>query len=81
MRSASAILDSGAPNATALESFLRHSRAISEMMRDHIYKEDRILFPLVARFLSGVRDAYLAREMEAFTGVAADGSQRLKSRF
>jgi hemerythrin-like domain-containing protein len=73
MRSASAILDSGETTASALEAFLQNARAISELMRDHIYKEDRILFPMVTRFLSGVRDAYLVREMETLTSTPAGG--------
>lgn len=67
MRLTSAALDSGASSAPVLETFWRHARAIAEQMKDHIYKEDRVLFPLVARFLSGVRDAYLLREMETFS--------------
>lgn len=34
------------------------------VLRDHIYKEDRILFPMVTRFLTPERDAQLLRQME-----------------
>jgi iron-sulfur cluster repair protein YtfE (RIC family) len=79
MRSASAILDSGGTNASALKVFMENVHAISDLMRDHIYKEDRILFPLVTRFLSGVRDAYLVRQMEALQETP-NGSSKVKSR-
>ncbi len=38
--------------------------AVITLLRDHIYKEDRILFPMVARFLSAERDSALLRQME-----------------
>lgn len=47
-----------------------------QIVRDHYYKEDRILFPMVARFLSPQPDAHLLEQMEAidrekdFTGGA-----------
>jgi hemerythrin-like domain-containing protein len=78
MRAASATLDSGMQDVASLEGFLDDARAISEMMRDHIYKEDRLLFPIVSRFLSGIRDAYLVREMEAFAAGAAAGCEEVR---
>jgi hemerythrin-like domain-containing protein len=61
------LLALGRSEAAIVEEFERVGRAIIQMTRDHIYKEDRILFPMVARFLSEERDAQLLREMEAIS--------------
>lgn len=39
------------------------------VLRDHFYKEDRILFPMVTRFLTPERDADLLRRMEQMAAV------------
>jgi hemerythrin-like domain-containing protein len=62
------LLALGRNNAANVEEFERVGRAIIQMTRDHIYKEDRILFPMVARFLSDERDGHLLMEMEAING-------------
>lgn len=49
------------------EDFVRASRGILQAQRDHFYKEERILFPMIARFLSPERDAHLLDQMEAMT--------------
>jgi iron-sulfur cluster repair protein YtfE (RIC family) len=64
LRTTSAAMAAWDATPATLQTFLQHGRTLAQLMRDHIYKEDRILFPMVARFLSGVRDAYLLREME-----------------
>ena len=38
------------------------------IFRDHVYKEENILFPMVARRLAPEKDADLFRRMEAITG-------------
>jgi hemerythrin-like domain-containing protein len=35
------------------------------LIQDHLYKENRVLFPMVARFLSPERDAALLERMRA----------------
>ena len=50
-----------------LEDFQRAGRKVLEVVRDHIYKEDRVLFPMVARFLSPELDAEILRRMEAIS--------------
>lgn len=55
----------GRSDAPLVEEFERVARNTIQMTRDHIYKEDRVLFPMVARFLSTDRDQYLLGEMEA----------------
>jgi iron-sulfur cluster repair protein YtfE (RIC family) len=47
-------------------------------LTNHIYKEERVLFPMVARFLPSDLDAHLLRQMEAMTpgrpaGTSPDG--------
>ncbi len=46
------------------EKLRRFGRAAIQRLRDHIYKEDRILFPLVAQYLSEERDEEIVRRME-----------------
>lgn len=46
------------------EDFRNSGLGVITLLRDHIYKEDRILFPMVSRFLSPERDAELLRRME-----------------
>ena len=58
------VLALGKTEPALLEEFERVARATVQLTRDHIYKEDRILFPMIARFLSPERDAFLLREME-----------------
>jgi len=42
-------------------------RQRSFKLRDYIYKEGMILFPMVARFLSPERDAQLLQQMKVIT--------------
>jgi len=51
-----------APNL--VQSFLRAARAFGQLLRDHIYKEDRVLFPMVARHLPAEQDAELLAAMQ-----------------
>jgi hemerythrin-like domain-containing protein len=48
----------------AIERLREYSDAMVRIVRDHIYKEDRVLFPMVARFLSVERDTHLLAQME-----------------
>lgn len=47
-----------------VQSFLRAGRAFGQLLRDHIYKEDRVLFPMVARHLPAEKDAALLAAMQ-----------------
>lgn len=58
-------LSKGASSPRLFEDFERCGRAAIRILRDHIYKEDHILFPMVARFLSPERDEHLLRQLEA----------------
>ncbi len=44
-------------------SFLQAGRSFGQLLRDHIYKEDRVLFPMVARYLPAEKDAELLAAM------------------
>ncbi len=54
------------------EEFQRSARATIRIMRDHIYKEDRVLFPLVARLLPPGVDEKLLERMESLQRSRAD---------
>lgn len=59
------MLSLGRSDAPLVDEFEQVARSTIQITRDHIYKEDRVLFPMVARFLSTERDEYLLAEMEA----------------
>ncbi|HET7842013.1 MAG TPA: hemerythrin domain-containing protein [Terriglobia bacterium] len=50
-----------------LRAFCQAGRSGAEALGDHFYKEDRVLFPMVARYLTPERDAELALRMEGIT--------------
>ncbi|MBI3405498.1 MAG: hemerythrin domain-containing protein [Acidobacteria bacterium] len=53
-----------ADDAEAQSKLRQFGSGMVRVLRDHIYKEDRILFPMVTRFLTPERDAELLRRME-----------------
>lgn len=54
----------GTCDTELLAKFQHYGAGMIRVLRDHIYKEDRILFPMVTRFLTPERDAELLRLME-----------------
>jgi len=56
-------------------SFHHIGSGMIRVLRDHFYKEDRILFPMVTRFLTPERDAELLRRMEAINDQEIDPNQ------
>lgn len=50
---------------SAAASFARAGHAIRQLVYDHLYKEDRVLYPMIARFLEPERDAHLLQQMQA----------------
>lgn len=61
------VLVSEPENRRARQSFLNAGHAILQLVYDHLYKEDRVLLPMVARFLSPERDAHLLQQMETLS--------------
>lgn len=57
------LLSAGEGDAQVCAEFERVGRAIIQGFRDHVYKEDRVLFPMIGRFLTPERDAYLLEQM------------------
>ncbi len=55
-------------DAESAQGLRLYGDALAQIARDHFYKEDRILFPMVARFLSPRRDEHLLAQMEAIDG-------------
>jgi len=68
----------GRGDAPLVEEFERVARSTIQITRDHIYKEDRVLFPMVARFLSTERDEYLLGEMEALAAAKEPVPQKTR---
>ena len=64
LQAGEALLQEKAP-ANALGDLERFGRRTIQLARDHIYKEDRVLFPMVTRFLSSDQDASLLAGLEA----------------
>jgi hemerythrin-like domain-containing protein len=58
-------LAEGKSSPQALEDFERSGRSAAEVLRDHMYKEERVLFPMVARYLTPERDAELLQKMQS----------------
>ena len=58
------LLMNGGNAPGTLEEFQRSGRRAAEVLKNHLYKEDRALFPMAARFLTPERDADLLRRME-----------------
>ena len=54
----------GMADTEVLAKLQHYGAGMTRVLRDHIYKEDRILFPMVTRFLTPERDAELLRRME-----------------
>lgn len=65
MQKAGELLAAGAATPEVAQKFLYYLRAIARTMRDHIYKEQHVLFPMVSRFLTPEQDRRLAEEMQA----------------
>lgn len=65
LRRAVVLQASGKEQPEALEAVETYGRGLVQVARDHYYKEDRVLFPMVTRFLSPERDAELLRQLEA----------------
>jgi hemerythrin-like domain-containing protein len=66
----------------ALAKLQHYGAGLVRLVRDHFYKEDRILFPMAGRFLTPARDAHLLQQMEAMdltrdTGATAPADQKL----
>lgn len=61
----------------AIEDLKRFGRKAMEVLHDHLYKEERVVFPMVARFLTPERDAELIERMQSLR-TAEDRSESLK---
>jgi hemerythrin-like domain-containing protein len=68
LRESGQLIAGGAAEQAVVQDFVRAGKALIRVCRDHIYKEDRILFPMVARLLPGETDAQLLAEMQSLHG-------------
>ena len=80
LRRAGELRTQGNNKPEILEGMQHYGDALLQIVRDHIYKEDRVLFPMVARFLSPERDAHLLEHMEAIDRTKAPVSPPLAER-
>lgn len=71
MRHAGEALRRGAPRPAAGEDFRQYGRRLVLTLRDHIYKEDRVLYPMVARFLSEQQDRSILQHMEGIVPLSS----------
>jgi regulator of cell morphogenesis and NO signaling len=58
------------------QKFLFFGTTLLQLLHDHAYKEERVLFPMVARFLRPELDARLAGEMETLSRAAHEITHR-----
>lgn len=59
-----------------LKAFTASGRKSIEILRNHLYKEERVLFPMVTRFLTPDRDAELIKKMEAMSAEDISNTRR-----
>jgi regulator of cell morphogenesis and NO signaling len=67
-----------AGDAAAQAEALAAARAVLQLVRNHFYKEERVLFPMVARFLSPERDLHLLQAMQAMEPAPPRGAEGAK---
>ena len=65
MRRAVGLISESETHPQLQQAFQSSVREIIRIIRDQIYKEDRVLFPLIARAISSGQDARLVQQMEA----------------
>ncbi len=53
-----------------VQKFIFFGTTLLQLLRDHSYKEERVLFPMVARFLRPELDARIAGDMETLSRAA-----------
>lgn len=68
------VLSSARGDVLVCAEFEGTGRRLIQAFRDHVYKEDRILYPMVSRFLSAERDTHLVEQM---TGVAVNSAKAM----
>lgn len=59
------LLDQESTSPELEQKLLFYGRTLVQIMRDHIYKEQQVLFPMVMRYLNAEQDRRIAAEMEA----------------
>jgi hemerythrin-like domain-containing protein len=65
----------GQPGERERQLLLEHAEAYVPLLRQHILKEDRVLYPMALQALSGSELDAMSAEFEAFeAGMRADGS-------
>ena len=64
MHHAGEALRRGLQKPQAAADFQLYGRKLALLIHDHIYKEDRVLYPMVARFLSEEQDRSILQHME-----------------
>ena len=73
MRESARLDDQGVPHCR--KDCLWFAKTTARIIRDHMYKEDRVLFPLVSRFLPPETDLSLVARMKEMDRDMAAGSR------
>ena len=62
-----------------VQKFLFFGRTLLQLLRDHAYKEERVLFPMVARFLKPDLDARIDADMRTLQSVMRESLEANRS--
>jgi hemerythrin-like domain-containing protein len=65
LRAAGELRARGSQDPAVTDKIQHFGGGVIQVLRDHIYKEDRVLFPMASRFLSAEQDGWLLKQMEA----------------
>ncbi len=74
MERAYEIMLQGNVQPEVVQKFLFFGRTLLQILRDHSYKEERVLFPMVARLLRPEQDSRLAADMETLERCARENA-------
>ena len=66
------LMAQGNTRPEVIQKFLFFGRALLQLLRDHSYKEERVLFPMVARLLRPETDTRIASDMETLERCARE---------
>jgi regulator of cell morphogenesis and NO signaling len=72
MHKAYELMAQGNTHPEVIQKFLYFGRTLLQLLRDHSYKEERVLFPMVARLLKPEADSRIAADMETLERCARE---------
>ena len=72
MQNSYQLMIQGNMRSEVVQKFVFFGRALLQLLRDHAYKEERVLFPMVARFLKPELDARIDADMRTLDHVVRE---------